>query len=292
MFGIFLACWYSLKPKEEAIIAPGPVYGPFFENVACAGGKAVFNVLNETDHRFDLDDLKKKITRRTRLLMVCNPHNPTGRVFTREELEGIAFLAKKYNLTVFADELYEDLVYEGEHISIASLSEDMAKRTLTVFGFSKAFSAGGLRVAYCVNQGEIMKVFRTRLPLMIGNTDRLVQAAAKEALTGAQGWLDGLRTHLRSMRDYSMQRMNALGQFELIKPEAGFYLFPRMISKRMNSVEMASFLRQKARVAVVPGVRFGKGGEGHIRINFGTSKKILTEALDRIEKALLVDALV
>ena len=286
MFGIFLACWVSLKPKEEAVIAPGPAYGPFFENVTHIGAKAVFNDLKEPNYRINLDDLKKKITRRTRLLMLCNPHNPTGRVFTREELEGIAFLAKKYDLTVFSDELYEDLVYEGEHISIASLNEDMARRTLTVFGFSKAFSAGGLRVAYCVNQGEIMNVLRTRLPLMIGNTDRLVQAAAKEALTGARGWLCELKTHLCSMRDYSMQRMNALEQFELMRPEAGFYLFPRMISKRMNSTEMARFLRQKARVAVVPGIRFGQGGEGHIRINFGTSKKILIEAFDRIERTL------
>ncbi|MGE5838486.1 MAG: pyridoxal phosphate-dependent aminotransferase, partial [Deltaproteobacteria bacterium] len=144
MFAIFMACYYFLKPDDEAVICPGPVYPPFIHNVRNAQAVPVFNPLNfRNGLSLDLEDLKRRITPRTRMLMVSNPHNPTGRVFTRQELEGIAEIAEKHDLLIFTDELYEDMLFEGDHVSIASLSDDLYRRTLTVFGFSKAFGIPG-----------------------------------------------------------------------------------------------------------------------------------------------------
>jgi aspartate aminotransferase len=140
MFSIFLSCYYALKPGDKAVICPAPVYPPFMENIENAQGVPIFNPLDfQNDLRLDLDDLKSRITPRTRLLMVSNPHNPTGRVFTQEELGGIVRIAQENNLLIFSDELYEDMVFDRKHVSLASLSSDLFERTISAFGFSKAF---------------------------------------------------------------------------------------------------------------------------------------------------------
>ena len=187
MFAIFMACYYFLKPGDEAVICPGPVYPPFIHNVLNAQAVPVFNPLDfRNSLKLDLDDLKRRISPRTRMLMVSNPHNPTGRVFTRKELEGIAEIAQKHDLLIFTDELYEDMLFEGEHLSIASLSDDLFRRTLTVFGFSKAFGIPGYRIAYIVTGGEFASSLKKRIHDVIVHTDTLAQAAAKAALTTGQ----------------------------------------------------------------------------------------------------------
>ncbi|MBW2077179.1 MAG: aminotransferase class I/II-fold pyridoxal phosphate-dependent enzyme [Deltaproteobacteria bacterium] len=137
MFAIFLACYYTLVAGNEALICPAPVYPPFMENIHNAHGIPVYSPLDfHHGLKVDLDDLERRITPRTRLLMVCNPHNPSGRVLTREELEAICRIAQQHDLFIFSDELYEDMVFEGEHVSIASLDTDLFERTLTAFGMT------------------------------------------------------------------------------------------------------------------------------------------------------------
>lgn len=286
MFGVFLACWYSLRPGDEAIITPSPVHGPFYANVINVGGKVIYNNIRESDYSLDLEDLKKRITKRTKLLLVCNPHNPTGRVFTKEELEGVADLAKKYNLNVLSDELYEDLIFAGEHISLASLDNEIAKRTITVFGFSKAYNIAGLRVAYIVNQGRIIQELKRKLPAIIVHTDRLAQAAAKAALSEAGAWLESLKQHLIEMKNYCLERVKSLPDVKCFPPQAGYFLFLNLKAYKRKSEDIADYLQKKAKVLVIPGIHFGPAGEGYLRINFATSKSILKEAFDRIETAL------
>ena len=168
----------------------------------------VFNPLDFQNYlRLDLDDLKRRITPRTRLLMVSNPHNPTGRVLTQEELEGIGQIAQENNLLIFSDELYEDMVYEGKHVSLASLSSDLFERTISAFGFSKAFGIPGFRIAYIVCRGKHMQELKKRLHGMIVHADTLAQAAAKAVLTSGNPWLTSLMAHLKKMRDYGVKRL-------------------------------------------------------------------------------------
>jgi len=288
MLSIFLACYYALKPGDEAVICPAPVYPPFMENIENAQGVPVFNPLDfHNDLKLDLDDLKRRITPRTRLLMVSNPHNPSGRVFTREELEGIGQIAKDNNLLIFSDELYEDMIFEGKHVSIASLDADLFERTLSAFGFSKAFGIAGFRIAYIVCHGKHMQELKKRLHGMIVHADTLAQAAAKTALTNGAPWLERLMVHLREMRDYAIERLSAIRGVWCPVPQATPFLFPNLASFGMTSQEMTRHLEENAKVIVENGAEFGPPGEGHIRINFATAYPVLRDAFDRIEKALM-----
>lgn len=286
MFAIFLVCYYFLKPGDEALISPAPVYPPFIHNVRNAGAVPVFNPLDfRNGVGMDLDDLKARITPRTRLLMMCNPHNPTGRVLTREELEGIAGLAREHDLLIFADELYEDMLFEGNHISLASLDEDLYERTVTVFGFSKAFGMPGYRIAYITTRSKHNKELKRRVHDMIVHADTLAQAAAKAALMNGKGWLAEFMSHLKRLRDYGFERLSNMQGLWCPRPQATPFLFPNIASFGMTSREMCEYLRDEAKVIVMDGAEFGPPGEGFIRINFATAHPVLKEALDRMEAA-------
>jgi aspartate/methionine/tyrosine aminotransferase len=287
MLAIFLACYYALKPGEEAVISPAPVYPPFMENIHNAEATPVFNPIDfQNNLKVDLEDLKRRISSKTRLLMVANPHNPTGRVFTREELEGIGRVAKEHGLMIFSDELYEDMIYDGRHISIASLSPDLFERTITVFGFSKAFGIPGLRIAYITCRGRHMPELKKRLHGMIVHADTLGQAAAKAALFHGSPWLRRLVAHLRKMRDYGVERLTKIPGVSCPVPQATPFLFPDISSFGKTSEELKRYLLKEAKVVVQNGADFGPPGEGHIRINFATSRSVLKEAFDRLEQAL------
>jgi aspartate/methionine/tyrosine aminotransferase len=218
--------------------------------------------------------------------MVSNPHNPAGRVLSREELEGIASIAEERDLLVFADELYEDMIFEGEHVSMASFSNDLFERTLTVFGFSKAFGIPGYRIAYLTSRGKFMKDLKRRIHDMIVHTDTLAQAAAKAALTSGKPWLEGLMAHLKMMRDKGVERLSQIPGVGCAVPQATPFLFPNVSSFGMTSKEMTDYLKRKARVIVMDGSEFGPPGEGFVRLNFATAPSLLEEAISRIENAL------
>ena len=288
MFAIFMACYYFLKPGDEAVICPGPVYPPFIHNVLHAQAVPVFSPLDfRNGLSLDLDDLKRRISPRTRMLMVSNPHNPTGRVFTRKELEGIAEIAQKHDLLIFADELYEDMLFEGEHLSIASLSADLFRRTISVFGFSKAFGIPGYRIAYLVTGGDFASALKKRIHDVIVHADTLAQAAAKAALTTGGPWISRLMAHLKEMRDYGVERLNEIPGVSCPAPQATPFLFPDISGLGMTAKQLSEVLKEKARVIVMDGAEFGPPGENYIRINFATSREVLKEAFDRIESAIV-----
>jgi aspartate aminotransferase len=288
MFAIFMACYYFLKPGDEAVICPGPVYPPFIHNVLHAQAVPVFSPLDfRNGLSLDLDDLKRRISPRTRMLMVSNPHNPTGRVFTRNELEGIAEIAQKHDLLIFADELYEDMLFEGEHVSIASLSADLFRRTISVFGFSKAFGIPGYRIAYLVTGGDFASALKKRIHDVIVHADTLAQAAAKAALTTGGPWISRLMAHLKEMRDYGVKRLNKIPGVSCPAPQATPFLFPDISGLGMTAKQLSEVLKEKARVIVMDGAEFGPPGENYIRINFATSREVLKEAFDRIESAIV-----
>ncbi len=287
MFSIFITCYSILKPGDEVIICPAPAYQPFMLNTFNAGATPVyFPVDYENRCGLDFDLLKSLVTPRTRLLMICNPHNPCGRVFTKTELETIAEIALENDLMIFSDELYEDMIIEGKHISIASLSPEMMERTITSFGFSKAFGIPGYRIAYMVNRGKRMKLMKEQIHDIIVHTDTTAQAAAKAALTNCPDWLPQLRQHIDEMHQYGLRRLADMPSVWCPIPEATPFLFPNLAGYNLGSDEMTDFLLKEARIAVHSGSIFGPPGEGHVRINVGTSKSVLKEAFDRMETAL------
>jgi aspartate/methionine/tyrosine aminotransferase len=289
--GMFLIARYALEPGDEAIVFD-PVDFLFGQAVDAAGGKRVYSPVDKQARTFDLDGLRGLITRRTRLICVCNPHNPLGRVMTREELTAIGHLAVENNLTIMSDEIWSDIVYAPyQHISMASLSPEIAERTLTIFGLSKTFGLAGLRVGLVVAPNP--EVYERLIELSRARTTAagvttVSQIAAIAAYEKSWYWADAFLAHLREMRDYAAGRLNAIPGVTCPTPQGTYVLFPDITGLGMGSREAADYLLEKAKVAVVPGLPrwFGPGAEGSIRLCFSTSRGILTEALDRIERAL------
>jgi aspartate aminotransferase len=287
MFAIFLVCYLFLRPGEEAVLSPSPVYGPFWKNVEAAGAAAVPHDLEmRSGFRFRRDTLEGLVNTRTRLIMVCNPHNPTGRVLGEEDLQSIARAAMGRDLVIFSDELYEDMVFEGQHLSIASLAPEISKRTITVFGFSKALGIPGYRVAYMVVPGGLRNRVLEATRRIIVHTDTLAQAAALGSLRARTWWVPALLNHLRQMRDLAVERIAGISGLDCQRPQATPFLFPEVKGLGMSSEETARFLLEKAKVVVQPGNQFGQAGEGFIRLNIATSREVLEEALERIRKAV------
>ncbi|HDR16320.1 MAG TPA: aminotransferase class I/II-fold pyridoxal phosphate-dependent enzyme [Desulfobacteraceae bacterium] len=287
MFAIFLACYYALEPGCEAVICPSPVYPPFLENIENAGGTSVHcSVDLNSGNTLDLEDLQRRITPKTRIIMLSNPNNPCGLVLTRRELEGIARIAQDHDLLIFSDELYEDMIFEGEHISIASLESDLFERTITAFGFSKAYGIPGFRIAYITCRGKHMAAIKKLLHGMIVHADTLAQAAAKAALLHGGSWLSDFMAHLKKMREYTVQRLNSIEGIKCPLPRATPFVFPDVGRFGVSGDRLAQILVEEAGVAVYGGAAYGPAGKNRIRINFATAKPVLEEAMDRIQARL------
>jgi bifunctional pyridoxal-dependent enzyme with beta-cystathionase and maltose regulon repressor activities len=296
---LWLACKFACKPGDTVVVTD-PMYYPFFETARATEVKMNYVRLDAEDgYKFDEERLKEAITDRTKLIFVCNPHNPTGRVMAKEELKSIADIAVEKKLTVMSDELWENVVFDGrEHISIASLSPEIADRTITTFGFSKAFGVAGLQIGYAVvtNREMMRKIksigFRDKSdpdePALRG-TGSLALAGAKVMLSpNVDYYLERLVAYLQDVRDFTYNRLREIGRIELTALEGTFLIFPNIKAYKKSSNQLMEHLLKKGRVAVESGSEFGPAGEGHVRINIGTSMEIMTEALNRIESALKV----
>ena len=286
---MWLACQYACNPGDEAILTD-PMYPPFFNAVEHAGAKKVCWPLMEKDeYKFDIERLKELITPRTRMIFICNPHNPTGRVMTKEELSAIADLAVDHDLLIMSDELWEDIIYEGHaHLSIASLGSEISNRTITAFGFSKSYNISGLQVGYAATTNvDMMHKMKIMTSGIFRGTTNISNAVAKTILSGkVSSYLKAELRYLHQTREYALKRMGGLEGAKCNKVEGTYLLFPNVTAFRKTSEELVAQLLYKYRVGVTDGSFFGTNGRGHIRLNIATSLNILQEAFDRIEKVL------
>jgi bifunctional pyridoxal-dependent enzyme with beta-cystathionase and maltose regulon repressor activities len=286
---MWLACQYACDHDEEVIVT-NPMYHPFYRAAETAGITTIYWPLcKDNQYRFDIEDVKEQLTPKTKLLFLCNPHNPTGRVMTRSELAAIADLAIDHKLLVASDELWEEIVYEHHpHISIASLGTEIAERTITFFGFSKSYNIAGLQIGYAAttNTQMVQEMKQIARGILRGATT-ISQAVAKRILRGdVEYYVKAELKYLHEAREYSLQRLQEIDGVEPNDLEGTYLLFPNIASYGIPSKEMVNHLLHDAKVGVLEGSRFGSNGEGHIRINIGTSLSILREAFDRIESSL------
>jgi len=288
---MFLIARYTLQPGDEALIFD-PVDFLFGQAVDAAGGRRVYSPVDKRTGEFDLDGLHHLITPKTRLLCLCNPHNPLGRVMTRQELLTLGEIAVEHDLLIMADEIWSDIIYPPHrHISMASLSPQTAGRTISVFGFSKTFGLAGLRIGFLVapnEKGYERLVQASQMRTTAVGVTTVSQVAARAAYEKGWYWVEAFLKHLEQVRDYAVERLNGMNGVTCHKPEGTYVLFPDITGLGLSSQKVADYLLEKARVAVVPGLPrcFGPGGEGNVRLCFSTSFGIISEALDRIEEAL------
>ena len=287
---MFVMAESVLEPGDEAIIFD-PVDFLFRRSVEAAGGVPVFCPVDPATGVFDLERLESLVTPRTRMLGVCNPHNPVGRVLRDDEIRFLAEFAARHDLWIMNDEIWSDIVYENDVVrfhSMHALPVELTRKTVTIYGFSKAFAMAGLRAAFvlCPDESTYERFLAaSQMPTTAGGIAPIVQVAAAAAFRDGWPWVKEFVEHLRSQRDYALDRLSRMEGIGCIRPEGTYVLFPDITSFGLSSQEMVEKLRQDARVALVPGTPafFGPGGKGHVRVCFATSHEILREGLDRVE---------
>ena len=279
---MFYALLALAEPGDE-VIYPDPGF-PIYESMTrFAGAKAVALPLRqEHEFRADLDELESLITPRTKLLVINSPANPTGGLFTREDLQRIAELALRHDLVVLADEIYGRIVHDGEHLSIASL-DGMAERTIVLDGFSKTYAMTGWRLGYAIVPEPLLSAYSLLIINSVSCTSAFSQIAAVDALTGPQDSVDAMVREFRARRDLVVEGLNAIPGISCLSPAGAFYVFPNVSGTGLSGSEFADRLLRDPGVCVLSGTAFGQVGRDHIRISYANSQANLREALERID---------
>jgi aspartate/methionine/tyrosine aminotransferase len=289
--GIYLICKTFLGKGDEAIIFD-PVDFLFKYSIESVQGIAIPFATPQSQHQIDFSGIEKLITPRTKMICLCNPLNPTGKVFTKKELRQLAFIAEKYNLIILSDEIWSEIVFKPHtYTSIASIDEAIKNRTIIVTGFSKSYGLASLRVgAIMAPNVELYKqIFRASLHgSTISGCNVPGQIAATAAMDSCDQWLAAFLAHLQDMRDYTVEKFNLLPGMRCIAPEGCYVTWVDIQNTGLSSSAMQALLLEKAKVSIVPGLNqwFGAGAEGFIRISFATSSEILINALNRIHSTL------
>jgi cysteine-S-conjugate beta-lyase len=278
------------SPGDKIIVQP-PVYFPFFETIRGTDRKMVENPLKLVNGRyyFDLEDLEEKLDDETRMLLLCNPHNPGGMVWKREELSALEAVCKKKNIIVVSDEIHSDLLFKGEtHIPWAMLSEESEQNSIVCMAPSKTFNVAGLSTSFAVipnpRQKKIFDKLLNTLHIHMGNIPGKV--ALEAAYSHGHDWLSQMMVYVEeNFRFLDHFISEHLPRIKVMKPEATFLVWLDFREYGMNDKKLSSFLVEKAKLGLNNGARFGTGGDGFQRINIGCPRSVLKEALERMAAA-------
>lgn len=281
--GLFCAFQASVNPGDEVMFF-APYWTPIRDQVSYSGGNAVRVPWDDVRGRTDLTDvLLARATARLRVIYVNSPANPIGDVLTREQLRSIADFAVRRGLIVISDEAYEDLIYDGEHVSIASFP-GMAERTIGVWTFSKSFSMTGWRIGYVAAPAPIMEFLRKLVLNSVNGVSTPTQFAALAALQQGPEFFDPILREYRRRRDLLVAGFRGAG-FDCLLPPGAFYAFPDVRARLGNdSWQAMETLLERTAIASVPGSVFGPEGEGHLRMSFSTSIETIEEAVAALQK--------
>jgi len=282
IFFAVLAC----ADDGDEVIYPDPGF-PIYESVInFVGAKPVPLPLKESvDFRFRIEDLEAIVSDRTRLLIINSPQNPTGGVLTRSDLAMIAELAIKHNFYVLSDEIYSQLVYDGDHQSILSI-DGMQDRTILLDGHSKSYAMTGWRLGYSVSTKLLADQFAKLMVNSNSCTATFTQIAGIEAMQNSQGFVNQMRLEFKTRRDFLVRGLNDIEGISCIMPSGAFYTFPNVTGIPMTCAEFADYLLTEAGVALLPGSSFGMFGDGYLRMSYASSIDNIQEALIRIDKAV------
>ena len=287
---LFATVMAFTQPTDGVIVQP-PVYFPFFSAVTTNGRRLIRNPLRLEQGRYsiDFDHLEQCAAEGARLLLLCSPHNPVGRVWNRAELSEMLRIARRYDLTILSDEIHADLVYPGQqHTVLATLAGDNDK-LITAVAPSKTFNIPGLGLSCLIapdpaHRDALQKVFDS---LHMGNTNPFSIVAFEAAYRGGEAWLDSLLIYLAGNRDFVSNYLDRnLPAIRLIQPEGTYLLWLDCRELRMNDAELCEFFIKLARVGMNPGTVFGQGGSGFMRLNIASPRSVIADALERIAHAL------
>ena len=279
----------------DEVIIPAPYWVSYPDMVRMANGKIIFIETKESNgFKLKPEQLESAITAKTKVLILCNPSNPTGSAYTKNELEVLAEVINGKNIFIISDEIYEKLTYgDFKFVSFASLSNEMKKRTIVVNGISKTYSMTGWRIGYAAGPGDIIEAMNKIQSHSTSNASSVSQAAAIEALAGPQYVISEMLEEFKQRQDYFHKELTSLNGITCYKPEGAFFLFPNVshyfgkstgVFKIKHSFDFAMHILYEAHIAAVPGSAFG--AEGYMRFAYATSMENLKEAILRLKKVL------
>jgi len=283
--GIFTGILATVNPGDE-VIMPNPAF-PIYESVVnLVKAKPVPIPLKEkNDFRLSPADVARKVTKKTKLLILNSPHNPCGSTLMKNEFEELAEIAKKHNLWVISDEIYSKIIYQGQHHSMLSVP-GMKERTILVHGFSKTYAMTGWRLGYSIGNAQVIANM-SKLQVNIAScAAAFSQIAGIEALRGPQDSVGQMVREYLKRRDAIVQALNSIKGFSCKTPTGAFYAFPNIKKTGMKSRELMEFLLNKAHVASVHGTAFGRYGEGYLRFSYATSLENIKEGMERVRAAV------
>lgn len=281
------------NPGDEVIV-PNPYWVSYPELVRLVDANPVFvECPEEAEFKYTVEALEAAITDKTKAIILNTPNNPTGTAYKKEDLRAIADLAVKHNIYVISDEIYEKLLYEGTHTSIASFNQDIKDLAIVVNGVAKAYAMTGWRIGYTACNKEIAKAMSNFQSHATSNPNTIAQYATIAALNGPEETLNEMIKAFKERRDFMVEKINSIENLSCLNPQGAFYVMvniSKLIGKTINgkainnSVDFADYLLDDAKVAVVPGIGFGN--DNYIRLSYATSLDNIKEGLNRIEKAI------
>jgi aspartate/methionine/tyrosine aminotransferase len=279
---MFYAIMALCEPGDQ-VIYPNPGFPIYESMINFIGAEAVPLQLSERrKFRFDIEELEQLISNRTRMIILNSPHNPTGGALTEGDLQRIAELAIEHDLVVLADEIYSDIIYQGDHHTILKFP-GMIERTILLDGFSKTYAMTGWRLGYGLFPAPLIPHISRLIINSVSCTSTFSQKAAVAALTGPTDEVDAMVAAFGRRRELIVGGLNQIPGLSCVWPEGAFYAFPNITGTGLDSRAYADLLMTDASVAVLPGTAFGAFGEGYIRISFANSEANLSEALRRID---------
>jgi bifunctional pyridoxal-dependent enzyme with beta-cystathionase and maltose regulon repressor activities len=290
--GVIPAMWLAIRhtcSEGDEVVVTNPMYFPFFIATEVTNTKPLYwDLYLDEGYKFNIERFKELVSPKTRLLFVCNPHNPCGRVMTKEELKGIAEVCVDHGIKVMVDELWEDILFDGrKHITLASLDSDIADITMTSWGFSKTWGVAGLQMGYlCSTNMDMMEDLRRRARGIMRGSNTLARYVAPIMLSDSLDyWKLDMIDHLENIRGICRRRLEEMGNIEIPKLEGTYLMFPKFNYDK-TSEELLNLFLKEAKVRFSQGSTFGTKGEKHLRMCIATSVQIINEALDRVEKTI------
>ena len=273
----------ALAEEGDEIIYPNPGFPIYESMINYVGAKAVpIRLREELEFRVDVDELASLLNDRTKLIIVNSPQNPTGGVLTEDDVAAIASAIGDRNIMVLSDEIYSQLIFEGEHHSIMSI-DGMKDRTILLDGFSKTYAMTGWRMGYGVMRSDLAMHISRLMTNSNSCTASFTQVAGIEALRGSQDVVDDMRAKFKDRRDVMVAGLNKINGFSCRVPHGAFYVFPNITKTGWPSKKLADALLEDAGVAALSGTAFGNFGEGYLRLSVANSIENIEKALDRID---------
>lgn len=280
---------FTLCEQNDEVILPSPYWLSYPEMIKIAGAKPIIIPTAQNNFKITPIQLQNAITSKTKLFILNSPSNPTGIVYTKQELQNIAEILVKTNVFCLSDEIYEKIIYDdNKHISIASLGKEIKEKTIVINGVSKSYAMTGWRIGYAAANAEIIQAMSSLQDHSTSNPTSIAQKASLCALKSSQEILDKMVLEFAKRRDYIVARLNSIKMISVLKPNGAFYVFPnisKISGKSFNdqvikdSISLSNILLTEAKIAVVPGIVFGENN--YIRLSYATSYENIVKGLDR-----------